>query len=96
VTKAEARRRICAGAAVLLDNGSRNAWLYEGDGGALCESDQRLMRDAFDELVSELQKRAGGVRPDRARVTSPSIKQELERLQMIQVALNGAFPRRPK
>lgn len=50
---AEAKRRVCSGAAAILDNDSENAWLSDD----LSESDQRRMKLAFDELVAELRRR---------------------------------------
>jgi hypothetical protein len=55
MTKTEAKRRVCHATAVLLDNGSENAWLRDD----LSDSDARRMRKAFDELVAELLRRGG-------------------------------------
>lgn len=64
MTKAEARRRVAHGAAMLLDNGSENVWLSQGDGDdALPPEDAAVMEEAFDELVSELLRR--GVKRQR-------------------------------
>jgi hypothetical protein len=66
VTRAEAKRRACAGAAMILGNGAEDGWLsaYEtalddGKTGALSMRDEGLMREAFDELIAELRRRAG-------------------------------------
>lgn len=56
MTRAEAKRQVCEGAATILDNATENSWLWEG----LSESDARRMQEAFDELVTELRRRAGG------------------------------------
>lgn len=51
----EAMRRICHGAAELLDNGSANLWLSEG----LSDADAKRMQDAFAVLCAELWRRGG-------------------------------------
>lgn len=58
MTKQEAKRRICAGAAMILDNGGSNDWL-SGDYGDVefSEPDQRRMQEAFEELCAELRRR---------------------------------------
>lgn len=62
MNKREAMRRVCHGAAVLLDNGSENLWLTREEGGSdaqLSAADRRRMQEAFDALCMELRKRGG-------------------------------------
>ncbi len=62
MNKQEAMRRVCHGAAKLLDNGSANEWLGQedgelGGGAPLSEADEARMRKAFDKLIEELARR---------------------------------------
>ena len=58
MTRAEAKRRVCAAFATHMDNSSENAWLAQGaDGAELSSEDARRMQEAFDELVRELRRR---------------------------------------
>jgi len=55
VNAREAKRRVCHGAAVILDNGGANLWLEKDEHGApLSEADAARMREAFEVLVAEL------------------------------------------
>ena len=58
MTRAEAMRRVCAGAAPLLDNSSENRWLQQDPaGGELSAADQKRMFQAFEKLVASLRRR---------------------------------------
>lgn len=60
MTKAEAKRRVCDGAAKLLDSGHDNPWLYtDGNGNPLSDADAVRMAEAFEELCAELRRRGG-------------------------------------
>jgi hypothetical protein len=60
MTKTEAKRRVCAGAAAILDNDSENVWLERDlDGSELGEADRIRMLEAFEELCAELRRRSG-------------------------------------
>jgi hypothetical protein len=60
MTKAEAKRIVCMGFAIHMDNGSTNEWLYQNDRNEdLSEEDCKRMVDAFNELVAELWRRSG-------------------------------------
>lgn len=66
MTRAEAKRRVCAAFATHMDNDGENAWLTEArDGGELSDADQRRMKDAFDDLVAELRRRGGALERTR-------------------------------
>ena len=60
--KREAKRRVCAAAAVILDPiAHENAWLYEdtdADNSELSQADADRMVVALNELVDELLRRA--------------------------------------
>ncbi len=53
MTKRDAKRRVCAGAAKLLDNGGENEWLTAD----LTPEDAYMMRYALLELIDELRLR---------------------------------------
>ena len=58
MTKAEAMRKICAGAAVLLGADGETAWIrQDSNGEELGEADQKRMRAAFQRLCAELRRR---------------------------------------
>jgi hypothetical protein len=55
VTRREAKRRVCRGAARILESGSDEMWLWEG----FSVADAGRMQTAFEELLNELWRRAG-------------------------------------
>jgi hypothetical protein len=59
MTRAEAKRQVCAAVATFLDpaNGHENAFLYEDQDGDLAEADVERMKAALQELVDELDRR---------------------------------------
>ena len=59
LSKAEARRRVAMGAAMLLSDDSENMWLQTDlQGNDIPEADAATMRAARDELVASLLRRA--------------------------------------
>lgn len=62
MTKAEAKRRLCAGLAASLqaDLGYGDAWPHQGVGDEVVSNEDRARIDAAgEELIAELERRAG-------------------------------------
>ena len=59
MTRSEAKRRVCRSAAIILGpEQSENEWLGKDDQGLeLPEADARRMREAFENLCAELERR---------------------------------------
>lgn len=57
MTKREAKRAVCLGAADILDNGSENEWLNGAN-----EADGKKLQTAFEELCEELRRRGSDVK----------------------------------
>jgi hypothetical protein len=76
MTRAEAKRRLCAGVAALLDDGHENAWLTEG----LSDEDGWRMQSALDEFVMELRRRGAGI---HTRNDYPRVEPEEDGTRMI-------------
>lgn len=61
MTKAEAKRQVCAAVASYMDPaaGHENAFLYEDQDGELSEEDVARMKEALCDLAEELHRRGG-------------------------------------
>lgn len=71
LSKAEARRRVARGAAMLLSDDSENMWLQTDlQGNDIPEADAATMRAARDELVASLLRRAKHRRSTGRRSTA--------------------------
>lgn len=59
MNKAEAKRRVCACAAKIIDNDAHvNVWAFtDEDGNDLSEADQLRMEEALNDLTQELARR---------------------------------------